>query len=289
MNGGEESALELFFSSWDLFGQSALAGTFAGALLGVLGVYIVLRRMVFLSAALSQVASLGVALSFWASLTLGLTGLLADPTLGATLATVAATLLLMAGRATGAQGGGGSDALLGLVFLVGAAGTLLVGTQIVQELQDVQTLLFGTAVAVLPEDFWLVVGVCLALGLVQLVGWRGFVAVVFDGDDARVRGLPAASLELALLLSLALALSVFTRVLGALPAFAFSVLPAMAAIRLQPNVPRAMLLAGLLGAASGFGGYLAAFVWELPVGASQTALAVALVALASGWRAIWRR
>ena len=171
------------------------------------------------------------------------------------------------------------DALLGSVFLVCAAGTLALGTRIVQEIQDIESVLFGTAVAVLPEDFHLVTGLSVAVLLVQAWGWRGFTAVSFDRTGAVVRGLPVRGLDLALFACLGIALAVCTRVLGALPTFAFSVLPAMAAINVAPNVRSCLLIATAFGAASGFGGYLLAFLFELPVGATQTLVAATFAVL----------
>lgn len=270
----EENTISLFFESWALFGDSVYAGTIAGSVLGLVGVYVVLRRMVFLSAALSQAAGLGVTLAFWSQISLGASAAVVSPTLGATLATVAVIGVLMRRRDADAD----LNAPLGFVFLVGACGTLIVGTRIVEELQDVQTLLFGTAVAVLPEDLFelaLVGATVLALH----VWWRrGFVAVSVDFTDARVRGLPVALLDFALLASLAVMVATTTRILGALPAFAFSVLPAFAALSLSRNVGQALIFAAVLGGAAGFSGYLLAFLWELPVGAAQTAVA-ALIAI----------
>jgi zinc transport system permease protein len=85
-----------------------------------------------------------------------------------------------------------------------------------------------------------------------------------------------------------MSVSVCTRALGALPVFAFSVLPAMAAMILVPNLRWAFPLATLFGAAAGGLGYLAAFFLSFPVGASQTAAATALVLLAIPVRLIWR-
>ena len=53
-----------FFAAWDLFRAPALTGALAGMMLGCLGVYVVLRRMVFLAATVSQAASFGVALAY---------------------------------------------------------------------------------------------------------------------------------------------------------------------------------------------------------------------------------
>ena len=265
-------SLGLFLESWELFAGSVWAALVAGASLGFLGVYIVARRMIFLSAALSQAASLGVTLAFYVQLHLAALAWLASPTLGASMTTLLAAALLLSGRRRQAS----QEALVGGVFLVGAAGSLIVGTRIVQELHDIQTLLFGTAVAVIPEDLRLVVWAALVVSVVHLIAWRGFVEIALDAEGARVRGLPVAALELALVMTLALMISVVTRVLGALPAFAFSVLPALGARRWAPNPPRAMLLATCLGAISGVAGYVLAFAKELPVGAAQTVVAAAL-------------
>ena len=51
--------LQLFIESWEFFREASIAGLLAGALLGALGCYIVHGRMVFMSAALSQVSSAG--------------------------------------------------------------------------------------------------------------------------------------------------------------------------------------------------------------------------------------
>lgn len=265
-----------FFDAWEILGDAVLAGTIAGVVLGCLGVYVVLRRMVFLTAALSQTAGLGVAMAFWVSLALvdhrhAPGELLFSPTLGALAATTLAVIVLMPGRPRGEANG---DRLLGLLFLGASSGTVLVGTQIVQEVQDIETLLFGTAVAVLPEHLRLLAATGGALLLIQLLFWRGFVSVTLDPQGARIRRMPTFVLELVLMGGLALAVAVATRVLGALPAFAFSVLPAMAAVRLAPNVPRALWIGGALGGACGFWGYVAATLWDLPVGAAQTALGV---------------
>lgn len=269
-----------FWASWELFRDAALAGTFAGAILGALGVYVLIRRMVFLSAALSQAASLGVAAAFWAQIQ-GAPPWLATPTLGALGGTLLATAL--AGIPDRASR---RDGLLGAIYLVGAAGTLAIGTKIVQEVQDIESLLFGSGVAVLPEDFHTIAWLALALGVIQLWLHRGLLHVSLDRDGARVQRLPVRFLDLVLVLSLAAAVSVSTRLLGALPVFAFMVLPALAALDLAQNPTQALLLSALLGAAAGLGGYWLAYAASLPVGAAQTLVAALLVAITRAGRAL---
>jgi zinc transport system permease protein len=265
-----------FFESWELFRDPALAGAVVGLVLGYLGVYVVARRMVFLSAALSQCAGLGVALAFYAQLYWGFGDLAGSPRLGALFLTLATALVLTADRKAVATR---RDSLLGFAFLMGSAGTLAVATRIVQETRDIQSLLSGSAVTVLPEDLRLVLLTALVVTSLHVWWVRGFVQTSIDPDSAMVRGLPVRLLDTALLLSLALAISLFTQILGALPVFAFSVLPATAALRLARNLTMALVLAGGIGAACGFFGYLTAFRYDLPVGASQTLVGIGFVAL----------
>jgi zinc transport system permease protein len=271
------ASLQAFVDALDLFVDPLLAATWAGALLGLLGVYVLVRRMVFLSAALSQSAGLGVAGAWYAQIHLGLAASWCTPTLGAAVATLGAAALMLAGpRSMAAR----RDSALGLVYLLGSAGTLALGTRIVQEVQDIETILFGSAVAVLPEDAAQVRNLALGLGVIHLWWHRGLTQVAVDPLGARIRRLPVRLLEWLLVLSLAAAVSVCTRVLGALPVFAFTVLPAMAALQVAPNVPWALLIAAVAGAVAGAGGYLAAYLWELPVGASQSLVAALLLAAA---------
>ena len=273
-----------FYGAWDLYAMPALTGGIIGLTLGLLGVYVVLRRLVFLSAAVSQAASLGVALAFFAAIVFGHDhALVPSPTVGSLLLTFLATLLVAGrrGRSTAWR-----DSALGLVFLAGSAGTLALGSRIVQELADIDSLLFGSAVAVLPEDFELVAAVYGAVVLLHVLWWRGFSAVSFDLAGALVRRLPVGLLELTLLFTLALAISVGTRVVGALPVFALSVLPAVVGARLATHLPMALSASAAVGAVAGYYGYLFAFLHDLPVGASQTLVAIAFVVLGEAVRRV---
>jgi len=281
--------LKTFFELWEIFWEPTLAGTFAGAVLGLLGVHIVARRMVFLTAALSQTSSLGIVIWVMLAPAIGLTGGLASPLTGAILAALLTMLVVMSDRSAG---GYRRDSLLGLAFLLGAGGTFVLLPKVQVELQDIQTLLFGNAVAILHESFVLILAVFGGILAIQLVGRRGFAAVTADKTGAAVRGLPTFWIELVLLATLAVAVSTCTRVLGALPAFAFSVLPAMAALRLAPNLGWAQVSAAVLGAFCGFGGYAFATALDWSVGGTQTLVGVAVVLSAEFFallRAGWRR
>jgi len=287
-----------FFDAWEFFRSAALSGAIAGALLGALGTYILLKRMVFLSAALSQISAAGIALGFLGQaiflntaahhdhdLAPGafcLPAFLFSPAVSASILGI--LTLLIVNRFS--QKARANDAIIAFVYLVGAAGTLLIGTRIVAEVQDIQQLLVGNAVILSREDFHGLILLAIPLFLLHIILRRGFEAAAFFPETSRIAAIPTKTLNFLLLLSLALAIAYTTRLLGALPVFALSVLPAMAARPLARNIHSMFYIAALIGALSGFGGYLAAFLYEFPVGPTQAAVAALCLPLAYFARAM---
>src|SRR5262245_41652692 len=184
-----------FLDAWELFRDPVLCGLAAGAVLGFLSVYVVLRRMVFVSAAVTQAAGLGVALSFYAAIHLGVA---VDPLWGAILMSLLTASLLAADPR---RFGLSREMVLGLLFASTSGAAVLVGSRITQEANDIQAILFGTAVAVSPEDMHRLAwsgGLVIAIQVWLL---RGFAFASFDPLAARVQGLPTRLLDLVLLLS----------------------------------------------------------------------------------------
>ena len=61
-----------FWSGRDLWLEPMIAGVLAGAVLGYIGVFVVLKRMVFVSAALSELSGVGVAFAFYLGALIGI-------------------------------------------------------------------------------------------------------------------------------------------------------------------------------------------------------------------------
>jgi len=282
-----------FWSNFSIFRDAIITGGLAGLLLGFIGVHVVLRRMVFASSAIAQAAALGVALSFWIGAVVDpvrhaagheagasahlLPSFVFEPVLWAIVASLLATLVFIANPVRLHLT---RESLLGLVFLASGAGAVIVGDKITQEAHDLAAILFGSAVVVQRIDLVLVSVATVVLLGGHLVAWRAMIFAGFNPLGARVQGLPTRALDGFLFVSVGLAVALCTRALGALPVFAFSVLPAMAALVVTSRIGVVFALAGLLGALSGVAGYAVSFREELPVGATQTALAVAFLGAA---------
>jgi zinc transport system permease protein len=264
-----------FIGGWQIFRNPLLCALVAGAVLGFLGVFVVLRRMVFVSAGVTQSAGLGVALAFYLDIHFGMH---VDPLVGAAALALLATLAMSLDSARTIKLP--RESLLGLVFAMSGGGAVLLGDRISQEAHDIESILFGSAVLVRGFDLAVVLvagGLILAVHLWWL---RGLVFASFDPDAARVQGLPVRLLDRTLFVSIGIMVGVSARALGSLPVFAFSVLPAAAVLLLGVRMPFAFALATLLGALAGVCGYLFAFFYQFPVGGSQTVMAGLFVVLA---------
>ncbi len=274
-------AVDDFALAWELFRDPIVSAAVAGAMLGFLSVYIVLRRMIFVSAAITQGAGLGVAVSFYAGIHWGL-GI--SPSTGATLlALLTAWLLVLDPSRTGLS----REAVLGLAYAACGGAAVLVGARITQETHDIQAILFGIGVLVAPEDARAIQVVAAVLLGLHLWWFRGFTFASLDPVAARVQGLPVRLLDGALLASIGVMIGVAAQALGALPVFALSTMPGAAAILVgRGRLGVTFALAAALGCLAGAGGYLLAFFGEYPVGGAQTVAAVVPVVVAGAGRGL---
>ena len=280
-HAGDSPTWAQFVDGWDLFRDAVYAAGIAGAVLGFLSVYVVLRRMVFVSAAITQGAGLGVALAFFVAIRFGWS---IGPSTGATLL----SLLIAAIAARDWHGLRLSrEMVLGLAFAMTSGLAVVVGSRITQEAHDIHAILFGAAVVVSPEDLAALAAIAAGVMVLQVWWYRGFAFASFDPLTARVHGLPVGLLDLTLLVSIALVVARVASTLGALPAFALSTMPGIAAALLSRGpLIVTFAIAAVLGAAAGVGGYLLAFFGELPVGATQTVAATATALAAAAIRGV---
>jgi zinc transport system permease protein len=274
---------KMLFENWDLYQDPILAASISGLVLGLLGVYVVSRRIVFVSAALSQTAALGVTLGFLALTAIPMSGLLHE--LVPPVFAIALCLgLVFALTKVGESESLGRDAVLGIAFILPTALVLIIGPHIAQEMHEIEAILHGSAVLVRTLDLWAVGIAGVLIIATQLVAFRGFVFASLDPIVAKTQGLPVAVLDAVLFGSIALMTGLVTRALGALPTFALTVLPAIGALGLRVGLRNVFILASLGGAIAGGGGYVVAFVMDWSVGATQTLMAgaVALVMRIAG-------
>lgn len=286
--------LQLFLSSYPLWGGAVLAGVATGAVCGFLGIYVILHRIVFVSAAMSEVSSLGVMIAFWLAQSQAVTSSHHTEDVLPLLLAAAFTGVFsaaLAGRATAriADRSKSAESFIGAVYLLSAAGLLLVGDRVTQGAHDVSNVLFGNAVVVDSVHLALLLAICLPVFLIHAWFKKDFLLVSFDPVMASTLGYPVGLLRIFLLVSLGVVISIGTRTIGALPVFSLSVLPPMACLALFQDLRVSFWASAVLGALAAFLGYAVSFLFSFPTGACITAMAGAFLLGSSLLRILIRR
>jgi len=265
------------------FQRVLLAGLLASLAAGVIGTYVVAKRIASLSGGLSHAAFGGVGLGYLAGF---------SPMLGA------AGFGLLAGLVVGiAQRrlGSGIDTLVSMVWSVGMALGIIFVALAPGYAPDLMSYLFGSLLFV-PWEYVIVIGALDLLIVIAVVLFhRAFEAVCFDEEYAEVAGLPAEGVFLGLLALTALAIVTLIRVVGVILAIALLTIPAATARPWVQSLRAMMLLSVALCAGSTVGGLLLAYGLSQSIGLSAPPgpliilLAALFYALSAAARAATRR
>jgi zinc transport system permease protein len=291
-----EEAKTSFFSwkSYEIWRDPITVNALAALICGFLGVYVILRRMVFVSATISQLSSVGVVFGFYLSVLLGiprseqgegddaahgLIGFLSDPLWLAIAFSLAgaAFFALNAERKRMSQ-----ESLIGIGYSVAAAlvMALLNSKTMTAESHAVEAILFGDAAVVEPRERLIVGAVSLLVLLFHLYFFRAFLFSSLDPTTAKTLGIDPKFFSVLLLMSLGLVISVTTRAIGPLPVFGYLVIPPAAAILFTDNLKTIFLLGPLFGLFAAVFGYYLSWVLEMPTKA--TVVIVAALTLLPG-------
>lgn len=233
------------------FVQDALKAAIMVALLcSFLGVFVVLKRIVFVGAALSEVASLGSALAFsppalWLLERLTVTSPVLAPLEHYKPMVMALTLMLLA-VAFFSQNWFGRriprEAIIGTVF-AGAAGlTVLILSKVPNHEQHGMDMLNGNILGVEAQELTELLVTGGIIGLIQLLFHKEFVLVSFDPEVAETMGYRSSRWELLWYLCLGVSIAVSIHVAGTVLVFAYLVLPAVIALLLSRRMGQVLIL-----------------------------------------------
>jgi len=252
----------------DDFMLRALAAGIGVALVAApLGCFVVWRRMAYFGATLAHSALLGVALGLVLNL---------DLTLGVVVSSVAVTLLVALFQR---QRSIGSDTLLGILAHSGLALGLVALSFLRGVRVDLMAYLFGDVLAVsMAEIAWIYGGGVLVLGTLAVI-WRPLLSLTIHEELARAEGVPALRVQIAFMLTLAVAVAIAMKVVGVLLIISLLIIPAAAARGLSRTPETMAILAAAIGAISVIGGLFASLQWDTPSGPSIVVAATVLFAV----------
>jgi ABC-type Mn2+/Zn2+ transport system permease subunit len=232
--------------------------------------------MVFISAALSQISSLGVAVAF---LITGLLGHHAGEVRSGFLSGPGLTALLFACCAAGLLARQMSEkkitreSILGIGYVLPTGLILLILDALRAEAHEIENILFGNTVFVPSGQLFVLALTTASVMLVHLLLYKEFIFISLDPETAQASGLRTGLLNQLLFLTIALTISVSIMSVGALPVFAFMVIPASAALLLTNHLKGAFLLSVGFGVSAALVGFYLSFLFSLPTGPTMLSTA----------------
>ena len=271
-----------FIDSWELFGQVYLSGWLIALVLSMIGVLVVAKDQIFLSAAVSQASTLGMALGMWAGTMLG-AGPGAWLRSDAFLAAMAVLFAVLAALITSRERGlftESPEAITGWVFLVSASGSILLLAGSPHGLEEIYRLLSSNLIGATREDAWLFGLLALITALVLTLFHRRLVLLAIDPATARAMGVRAGAWGIAQGVWLGLAAGLSMRASGLLYTFGCLILPALVAKNICRDIRTMFLVAPLVAVTVGVGGFVSANYYDLPPAQMTVVLLCSGLALA---------
>jgi zinc transport system permease protein len=237
------------------FLQRALAGGLLAVIgCGIVGSYVVVQRISLLAGAIAHAVLGGMGIAWYFG---------AEPIIGALVAAVIAALIIGWVKLRFAER---EDTAISAIWALGMAIGILFIARTPGYSVDLMGYLFGNLLMMSSSDLKLILALdVVILGLVA-VFYRQFLAVCFDPEFARVRGLQVERYYLLLLVLVALTVVMLIQVVGLILVIALMTLPAAIAGRFLNSLAGMMGLSVLLGMAFTAGGLALSYAPDLPSG-----------------------
>lgn len=272
-------AVELL--SYDFIRNAVLAGLLAAVLCGVVGTFVVVKRLVFLAGGVAHAAFGGLGICYF----LGV-----DPRLGAAGAAVVSALVLANPGGAGGAGSRSHDARIGILWAVGMALGVVFIYKIPGYAPNLMAYLFGNILTVRQSDVLLTLGVTVLVATLFLLFFKESVALAFDEEFAAVQGVPVRTARTVLMLLTALSVVFLLQLVGIVLVIALLTIPPVVALRFAGSFGAVVGLSIAIGVAMTQGGLALSYLYDLPSGPAIVLLGAALLALVDvGRRALLRR
>jgi len=250
--------------------NAVLVGLLASVSFGIVGTYVVTKRITYIAGAIAHCALGGIGFALYAKYELGWIHF--DPIHGALIAALASALLIGGVVLSRSER---EDTVIGATWAVGMATGFLFIKKVRRGGIDIESWLFGDINFVSSTDLWTVALLGGAVLLLALLFHKQFVAVCFDEDFARARGVNVTLFYLLLLCMSAVTVVLLVRVVGIIMVIALLTLPAALGSRFAKGLPGMMLWAICLCALFLLAGLECSLRWNAPAGPSIILVAAA--------------
>jgi ABC-type Mn2+/Zn2+ transport system permease subunit len=249
------------------FRHGMVAATLAGGLSGLIGIYVVLRRMSYIGHGLSHAILGGAVVGYVANASFYVTGGLWG----------ALSALLITGVSRSRKVG--ADAAIGIITTASYAIGIALISRGHHFTRNFEAAFFGNILGVTSADIWVLVGVSIGVAITIFLLYKQFLFVTFDPEVAASYGVRTGVVDVVFSLVLAAAIIATMRILGVTLIAAAIVTPAVVARLTSDSFGRMLGLSVLVGTLTGFFGMYISYYGDIASGATITLAGAAVFAV----------
>ena len=245
-----------------------LTGLLASVACGIIGSYVVTKRITYIAGSIAHTVLAGIGGARYCQTVYHWEWF--QPLYGAVLAALFAALVIgmVSMRAQQRE-----DTVIGSLWAVGMAVGILFIYKTPGYNEDLMSYLFGSILMVSPQDLWMIFGLDVLVVIVGILFHNQFLALCFDEEFARLRGIRVEYYYLTLLCLTALAVVLLVTVVGIVMVIALLTLPAAVAGELTKRLRHMMVLSTLMTVLFTSAGLAASYGPNLPAGATTIVIA----------------
>lgn len=262
--------MEFFYDifEYQYLANALLAAIFAGITCGIVGTYVVARRMVFLCGGITHASFGGLGIALYAGV---------NPIGGAL---IFATLSAMGIEWASDKGKIREDSAIGIIWSIGMAiGALFMSLTPGYTSGDLAGYMFGSIVTVTSQDITALGIFTLLCVIGTILWWRPIMYLAFDRDFTASQGIASRVASYVLIVIVAITIVLAIRIMGIVLLLSLFTIPAVTANIISKSYAKITLLAAIIAVCGAVGGLVASYNWEIPPGTCIIfILTVALIA-----------
>jgi len=248
---------------------AALFGGWAASIVsGIIGSYVVVKRIVFIAGSISHSVLSGIGLCIWLERTQGVTW--ASPLYGALAAAIGSALIIGWMHLKYRQR---EDSVIAALWSIGMAIGVLFISQTPGFNVELTNFLIGNILWVSTTDLYILVGLDIVVILLVTCLHKRFLAICFDEEQARLQGLNVNALYILLLILIAISIVLLIQVVGIILVMTMLTIPAAIANLLTRSLSLMMAVAILISCGFCLMGNWLAYYLDWPTGATIALLA----------------
>lgn len=241
---------------YTFFQNALLAGILVSIACGIIGTFIVVNRLVFLSGGIAHAAYGGIGIAYFLN---------RDPVLGAVVFSMLSALGMgLVERKTRER----ADTIIGVMWAVGMALGIIFIDLSPGYKADLMSYLFGSILAVPAGDLWFMLILDLIIAGTVAILYKELVAISFDEEFATVENVPVTTIFFILFTLIALTVVITMRLVGLIMVIALLTIPSAIASLFVKDLKGMMITAAILGVIFSTAGLFLSYSLNLTSGAT---------------------